>query len=54
MGINGTPFNDNNTVNGVPSIFRPQINGTNLDEQFSPTVAIAKRRVFPLLSLCDR
>lgn len=30
--INGTPFNDNNTVNGDPSIFRPQINGTNLDD----------------------
>jgi Ca2+-binding RTX toxin-like protein len=32
MDINGTPFNDNNTVNGDPSIFRPQINGTNLDD----------------------
>ena len=25
--INGTNFNDNNTVNGVPFVFRPALSG---------------------------
>ncbi|MBW4456492.1 MAG: hypothetical protein KME55_29485 [Nostoc indistinguendum CM1-VF10] len=27
--INGSDFNDNNTINGTPSIFRPALNGTD-------------------------
>jgi hypothetical protein len=27
--INGSNFNDNNTINGTPSIFRPALNGTD-------------------------
>ncbi|MEO1348658.1 MAG: calcium-binding protein [Cyanobacteria bacterium J06635_15] len=31
--IQGTAFNDNNTINGIPLIFRPALKGTNLDDQ---------------------
>ncbi len=27
--INSSDFNDNNTINGTPSIFRPALNGTD-------------------------
>lgn len=32
VNISGSPFDDNNTFNGVPFIFRAQLDGTNLDD----------------------
>lgn len=31
--IQGTAFNDNDTINGIPLIFRPALKGTNFDDQ---------------------